>query len=63
MFRGLNTVAIRPQTITKDDKRDFMAVFPDIVRDLTQLNPGISDLSTLISKVLFLVSFYFIYFL
>nr|A0A343W970.1 RecName: Full=Farnesyl pyrophosphate synthase; Short=MhFPPS; Short=MhIDS-2 [Murgantia histrionica]AVZ23978.1 farnesyl diphosphate synthase [Murgantia histrionica] len=53
--RELNTVsgvAIRPQTITKDDKRDFMAVFPDIVRDLTQLNPGISDLSTLISKLM-----------
>lgn len=49
--RGLNT-AIRPQTITKDDKRDFMAVFPDIVRDLTQQNPGISDLSSVISKIM-----------
>nr|XP_024219390.1 farnesyl pyrophosphate synthase-like [Halyomorpha halys] len=50
--REHNTVAIRPQTITKDDKRDFMAVFPDIVRDLTQQDPGISDLSTLISKLM-----------
>ncbi|XP_014243529.1 farnesyl pyrophosphate synthase [Cimex lectularius] len=40
------------QIISKDDKRDFMAVFPDIVRDITKLEKNLPELSNWYVKVL-----------
>lgn len=39
--------------VSKDDARDFMAVFPDIVRDLTDTgrNLDIPDVSKWLAKV------------
>lgn len=51
--RSFTPLADRPKTITKDDKRDFMAVFPDIVRELAHNRKDkgqLSDVSNLIVK-------------
>lgn len=40
---------ITNKVLTKDDKREFMAVFPDIVRDLTETHTP--EINLLFSKV------------
>lgn len=44
---------VRPTSISKDDKRDFMAVFPDIVRELTQnKKEKFPDIGTILGKIM-----------
>lgn len=45
--------AITGTAVSKDESRDFMAVFPDIVRDLTETgrNLDIPDVTKWLTKV------------
>lgn len=49
-YRCLTSATTTSKVLTKDDKREFMAVFPDIVRDLTETNSP--EINLLFSKIL-----------
>lgn len=48
--RPLTTSA--PSTLTQDDRRDFMAVFPDIVREVVEHDKSTPELASLYTKIL-----------
>ncbi|KAK9498022.1 hypothetical protein O3M35_003908 [Rhynocoris fuscipes] len=49
-FRCASTITSNTKVLTKDDRRDLMAVFPDIVRELSETD--IHELNVLYAKIL-----------